>query len=399
MLSIEEQLEIIKRGAVDIIPEEELIEKLKTNRPLIIKFGADPSAPDIHLGHIVVLRKLREFQRLGHKIVFVIGDFTGMIGDPTGKSETRKQLTKEEVKKNAKTYQEQIGKILDIDKIEIRFNSEWLAPFNFEEVIRLSSKYTVARMLERDDFSNRYKEGRAISVHEFFYPLMQGYDSVALNADIELGGTDQTFNLLVGRDLQREYGQEPQAVVTMPLLEGLDGVQKMSKSLGNYIGINEPAKEIFGKIMSISDELMIKYYKLLTDVPLKEIEEMPSDFQSGKKHPKNEKKRLAKLIIKEFYSKEEAEKADKEFEQVFKKNKLPEDIPEFRTISSERKIADILADSGMVGSKSEGKRFIKQGGVKINGEKINDIDLIIKPENGMIIQIGKRKFIKLICEV
>ncbi|MDD5090082.1 MAG: tyrosine--tRNA ligase, partial [Candidatus Wallbacteria bacterium] len=321
-----EQLELLQRGAVDLISAEELTKKLERGKPLTVKLGADPSAPDIHLGHVVVLRKMREFQRLGHKIVFLIGDFTGMIGDPTGKSETRRQLTRDEVQANARSYQDQIGRILDLDRMEVRFNSEWLSCLSFEDVIRLSSKYTVARMLERDDFSNRYKEGRPIAVHEFFYPLMQGYDSVALKADVELGGTDQTFNLLVGRDLQREYGQEPQVIVTTPLLEGLDGVQKMSKSLGNYIGINEPPKEIFGKVMSISDQLMLKYYELLTDVPVAEIKAMPGDFASGAKHPKNEKKRLARLIIESFYSAADATRADEEFENVFRNNQLPDDM-------------------------------------------------------------------------
>lgn len=396
MLSVDEQLKIIKRGTVEIIPEEELIEKLKTGKPLRIKLGADPSAPDIHLGHIVVLKKLRDFQNLGHKIIFVIGDFTGMIGDPTGKSETRKQLTIEEVKKNAETYKKQISKILDISKVEIRFNSEWLSKMNFVDVIRLSSHYTVARMLERDDFSKRYKEGRSISIHEFLYPLMQGYDSVALNSDIEIGGTDQTFNLLVGRDLQREYNQKPQVIITMPLLEGLDGVQKMSKSLGNYIGINESPKEIFGKIMSISDELMLKYFKLLTNVPLYEIENMPKDFKTGRRHPKEEKKRLARIIITEFYSQKDALAAEEEFERVFKMNKLPDNIPEINSAGIKKRLAVLLKEGGLVSSNSEGKRFIKQGAVRINGGRVTNPDIEIVPKKGDIIQIGKRKFIKII---
>ncbi|MDD2717617.1 MAG: tyrosine--tRNA ligase [Candidatus Wallbacteria bacterium] len=389
-----EQLEIIRRGTLDIIPEEELSAKLQKGRPLNIKFGADPSAPDIHLGHVVVLRKLRDFQRLGHKIVFLIGDFTGMIGDPTGKSETRKQLSKEEVLRNAKTYQEQIGKILDINKMEIRFNSEWLSKMNFEDVIRLASKYTVARILERDDFAKRFAGNLPISIHEFFYPLMQGYDSVALKTDIEIGGKDQTFNLLVGRELQREYGVEPQVILTMPLLEGLDGVQKMSKSLGNYIGINEPPDKIFGKIMSISDELMLKYFKLLTELPLQEIERMPEDFKSGARHPRSEKKRLARLIITDLHSESVAQAADEEFENVFKKNELPEDIPDFNSPRSQ-KLCVILKDSGLVPSNSEGKRQIVQGGVRINGQKVADPEIEVSFNNGDIIQIGKRKFVRI----
>ncbi len=395
-MTIDEQLDYLTKGAVDCIQREDLKKKLESGKRLRVKVGFDPTAPDLHLGHTVIIRKMKHFQDLGHEVVFLIGDFTGMIGDPSGKSKTRKQLSREEVEKNAETYKKQIFKILDPEKTVIKFNSEWLGALGSEGFIRLASKYTVARILERDDFSKRLKENRPIALHELLYPLCQGYDSVALKCDVELGGTDQTFNLLVGRDLMREYGLEPQVVMTMPILEGLDGVEKMSKSLGNYVGINESPKEMFGKLMSISDELMYKYYELLTDMPLKEIEQLKRDVEEGRKHPKEVKKQLAKMIIADFHSKEDALKAEEEFEKVFAKKQLPDDMPEIVVSKGDYPFARFLADNALASSASEAKRLIKQGGVSLNGEKIKDPSYVFSPEKGeYIIKVGKRKFAKV----
>lgn len=398
MLPPVEQLKIIKRGVVEIIQEDELLEKLKESfikgKPLRVKAGFDPTAPDLHLGHTVLLNKMRQFQQLGHEVVFLIGDFTGMIGDPTGKSETRKALTKEEVMKNAETYKEQVFKILDPHKTIIDFNSRWLEPLTGKDMIFLAAKYTVARMLERDDFAKRYESGKPIGIHEFMYPLLQGYDSVALKADIELGGTDQKFNLLVGRDLQREYGIRPQTVITLPLLEGLDGVNKMSKSLGNYVGITESPKEIFGKLMSISDELMLRYYELLSDLGLEDLERLKEDIKSGKKHPLEAKKELAMEMVRRFHSEEDAIRARREFEEVFSKHGLPEDMPEY-LLEGERSLVDILYEASIVSSKSEGKRLIQQRAVEINGEKVLDINYKLNLDGEKIVKVGKRKFLKI----
>lgn len=400
MLSAAEQLKLIRRGVAEILPEEDLVKKLeksvKTGKPLKVKLGLDPTAPDIHLGHTVVLRKLKQFQDLGHEITIIIGDFTGRIGDPTGRSVTRKQLTDEEVVHNAKTYQEQIFKILDPEKTIVRFNSEWLSKLNFADVIRLAASYTVARMLEREDFKNRYVNNQPISVHEFLYPLMQGYDSIALGADIEFGGTDQTFNLLMGRHLQEHNGQEPQVAITMPILEGLDGVQKMSKSLGNYIGIDEEPKEIYGKSMSIPDELMGRYYTLVTEVPVEEIESLMKDWKNGTKHPRDLKMNLAFTITKLYCGEEAAQNAQEEFVKVFQKKDLPDEI-EGKEWPGEgdQPLPSLLVALGLASSTSEARRSIEQGAVKINMEPIKDVKAEIKKESGMIFQVGKRKFCKI----
>ncbi|TCK05392.1 tyrosine--tRNA ligase [Phorcysia thermohydrogeniphila] len=394
----EEQLRIIKRGTAEIIGEEELLEKLKSGKVLRVKAGFDPTAPDLHLGHTVLLWKLRDFQELGHKVYFLIGDFTAMIGDPTGKSETRPPLSREEVLKNAETYAQQVFKILDPEKTVVVFNSEWLGKLSATDLIKLSSKYTVARMLERDDFAKRFKEGRPIHIHEFIYPLLQGYDSVELKADVELGGTDQKFNLLIGRHLQREFGQEEQVCIMMPILEGLDGVQKMSKSLGNYIGILEPPEEQFGKVMRISDELMWRYYRLVTRIPEEEIAEMEKAVQEGKLHPMEAKKRLAETIVKTFHGEEAARKAREHFERVFSKRELPENIPEPKITVTENPIwlPKLLKLVGLVSSTSEGRRQIRGGGVRIDGEKILDenfkVDLL---EKEFVLQVGKRRFARI----
>lgn len=396
----QKQLEILKRGTAEIVPEDELLKKLEksvaTGKPLKIKLGLDPTAPDIHIGHTVVLNKLRQFQDLGHQVQLLIGDFTGRIGDPSGKSETRKQLTDEEIKANAQTYAEQIFKVLDKDKTQIVFNSEWLGPMNFADVLKLAAKYTVARMMERDDFTKRFKEGIPISVHEFLYPLMQGYDSVALESDVELGGTDQKFNLLVGRSLQKEYGQEPQVTLMMPILEGLDGIQKMSKSLGNYIGINEDPNEIFGKTMSISDELIGRYFLLATRVPIEEVDAMAAAMKNGELNPRDAKMRLAREFITMYHSAEAAEAAEERFKLVFSKGDIPEDIPEYKVSEPSVFLPKLLVEAGLVSSASEGRRMIQQGGVKIDGEKIEDDNATIEVKDGSVVQVGKRKFARLI---
>ena len=394
---VEEQMAVIRRGVAEIVPEEELKDKLfraiKENRPLRIKLGLDPTAPDIHLGHTVVLNKLRQFQDLGHEVHLIIGDFTGRIGDPSGKSETRKQLTEEEVIANAATYKEQIFKVLDAERTIIHFNSEWLMPLNLVDVLNLAGKYTVARMLERDDFSRRYKEGMPIGIHEFMYPLMQGYDSVELRSDLELGGTDQKFNLLVGRNLQKEYGMEPQVALTMPILEGTDGVQKMSKSLGNYIGVNDEAYEMFGKTMSIPDTLIIRYFELLTRVSLQELQKLQQAMSSGELNPRDAKMRLAREIISMYHSAGEARKAQDKFELVFSRRDIPDDIPEILVEAGEVWLPKFMSDHKLVKSTSEGKRMLEQGAIKVNGEKFGNENLGL--EDGMVIQVGKRKFGKI----
>ncbi|MCX8084723.1 MAG: tyrosine--tRNA ligase [Calditerrivibrio sp.] len=400
MLGIEDQLKVIKRGAEEIISEEELKEKLaysiRNNIPLRVKAGFDPTAPDLHLGHTVLIQKMKHFQDLGHHVIFLIGDFTGLIGDPTGKSETRKPLTREEVLKNAETYKEQVFKILDPEKTEIAFNSHWMDKMSSYDMIKLASCYTVARMLERDDFSKRYNSGRPISIHEFLYPLVQGYDSVALRADVELGGTDQKFNLLVGRDLQRMNGQSPQIALTVPILEGLDGVQKMSKSLGNYVGITEKPTDMFGKIMSISDELMLRYYLLLSDRSLDEIERIKNAIKDGSLHPMQAKKDLAEEIVKRFHGYAEAKNAREWFEQVFSKKEIPEDIKELE-MSTFDKLIDIIKKLGFAPSNSEVRRLAVSGAITLNGEKVENVDICLDTGE-YVLKVGKRNFAKLIVK-
>ncbi len=390
-MDAQRQLGILRENAVDLVSEEELYERLKEGRPLRVKLGVDPSRPDLHLGHMVVLKKLRQFQDLGHHVILIIGDFTGMIGDPSGRNDMRPMLTEKEVRENAKSYAEQAFKILDPEKTELRYNSEWLGKMKFADVIRLSAKYTVARMLERDDFSKRFKEGIPISISEFLYPLAQAMDSVAINADVELGGTDQLFNLLVGRKIMEEYGLKPQIVMTMPIIEGTDGKQKMSKSLGNYIAFNDTPKDMFGKVMSIPDYLIIKYMRLLTDVPRKKIEEYERLMKDGRINPRDVKMELAHLITEHFYGKDVADREKEEFIRVFSKKELPGEIPKVKMNDGE-KLVDLLIRIGAAKSRSEAKRLITQGGVKIDGEKITDINSTAREG---ILKVGKRKFFKL----
>jgi len=399
--SVNEQMDIIRRGADEIIPEDELVKKLeksiKENKPLRIKEGFDPTAPDIHLGHMVSIRKLRQFQQLGHQVIFLIGDFTGMIGDPTGRNEMRKHMTKEEVLKNAETYKKQIFKVLDPEKTIIDFNSRWHSKLMFEDVLVLTSKYTVARMLERDDFKKRMKASKPISIMEFLYPLVQGYDSVALKADVELGGTDQKFNLLVGRDIMSEYGLEPQVILTMPLLVGLDGKEKMSKSLGNYIGINEPPNEMFGKTMSISDNLIYTYFELATDVPNEELDKIKRQLEDPSLNPRDLKRRLAFEIVKIYHGETAAKEAEVEFEHIFSRRNLPTNMPEFAFSKTGGNIwiVRLMASAGLVKSNAEARRLIQQGAVNIDGRKILDANLEIKPEKDFILKVGKRRFLKV----
>ena len=400
MISAAEQFRLISHGVADLLPEDEFKKKLEksvaTNTPLIDKLGLDPTAPDIHLGHTVVLRKLKLFQDFGHKVIILIGDFTARIGDPTGKSVTRPPLTEEQVITNAKTYQEQIFKVLDPEKTEVRFNSEWLSKLDFADVLKLASKYTVARMLERDDFHKRYTEGRPISIHEFMYPLMQGYDSIALKADVEFGGTDQTFNLLMGRHLQGEEGMPEQTIITMPILEGLDGVQKMSKSLGNYIGISEAPSEMYGKAMSIPDELMMRYFMLVTDMSIEEQEQLGKDLESGAAHPRDVKMKLAHTIVRLYHGEEAANFGQEEFVRVFQKHAMPTDIPEYKVAFTDEPVfvPQLLSDAGLTASNGEARRSIKAGAFKIDGEKCNEEHIVLK--DGMVLQVGKRKFIKIV---
>jgi tyrosyl-tRNA synthetase len=403
-VDIEKQIDVIGRGSVDLISLPELKAKLtaagKAGRPLRVKLGLDPTAPDLHLGHTVVLQKLKQFQELGHTVIFLIGDFTGMIGDPTGRVETRPVLSKEQLLENAETYKKQVFKILDPEKTEIRFNSEWMEAMNASDMIRLCAKYTVARMLEREDFRGRLQNNLPISVHEFLYPLVQGYDSVALRADVELGGHDQIFNLLVGRDIQRAYGQESQVVVTVPLLEGTDGVNKMSKSYGNYIGIDEPPDTIYGKLMSISDELMLKYYELLSDITVEELRELKDAIIKGTIHPKDAKMRFAAEIVKRFHGPEQAIQAEANFNKVFRDRETPDDI---ETVALKRDkdafwVPQLLANLGMVTSTSEGKRMVAQGAVAINGQKLSSEELLTTGLTDFVVKVGKRKFKKVILE-
>jgi tyrosyl-tRNA synthetase len=401
MTSIKEQLELIERGAVDIIAREELIKKLQkseiTGIPLKVKAGFDPTAPDLHLGHTVLLQKLKHFQDLGHDIYFLIGDFTGMIGDPTGKSDTRRALTVEQVAENAETYKQQVFKILDPEKTHVVFNSTWLGKLTSIDMIKLASELTVARMLEREDFRNRFDTGRPISIHEFLYPLIQGYDSVAMQADVELGGTDQLFNVLMGRDLQRSRGMEPQVVLTMPLLEGLDGVNKMSKSLGNYIGINESADNIYGKVLSISDTLMFRYFSLLSDLSNLEIADLKEKVETGTLHPKEVKQRLARELVSRFHNVEAAQAAEENFTKVFQKGGVPDDLAEIRCSAREPiALPQLLVDAGLVSSTSDGRRMIRQSAVTIDGVKATDINMFISPEGERLIKVGKRRFCKVL---
>ncbi|MCM2675303.1 tyrosine--tRNA ligase [Alkalicoccobacillus plakortidis] len=397
---VDTQVNELMRGVVEIAPEYAFREKIEksvvTGVPLKIKLGMDPSAPDVHIGHTVVLHKLRQFQEFGHEIQLLIGDFTGRIGDPTGKSETRKALTNEQVMENAKTYVEQYSKVLDMDKVTLMYNSEWLKALNFEDIIKLASNLTVARLLERDDFEKRYKSQQPISIHEFFYPLMQGYDSVAMKSDIEVGGTDQKFNLLMGRQLQEAYGQEKQVAMTLPLIEGLDGVRKMSKSLNNYIGIDEAPNEIFGKSMSIPDELMVKYFRLATDLPLEEVDILEKGLADGSIHPRDAKMNLGSKLVAMYHGQEAAKEARAYFETVFQKNSLPDDMPVVKwEKDAQIGIIDLVVDLGLLPSKGEARRMIQNGGVKMNEEKVTDIKTEVTITEGLIVQVGKRKFVKI----
>lgn len=402
MKSVEEQRAVIERGCAELFSWEDLEKKLtkaiKEDKPLIVKAGFDPTAPDLHLGHTVLLQKMRQFQQLGHTINFLIGDFTGLIGDPTGKSETRPPLTRADIARNAETYKQQVFKVLDPAQTKVVFNSAWLGELSSYEMIHLASELTVARMLERDDFKKRFEGHRPISIHEFFYPLIQGYDSVALKADVELGGTDQLFNLLMGREMQRTRGIAPQVVLTMPLLEGLDGVNKMSKSLGNYIGISESADNIFGKILSMSDELMFRYYELLSDLTLEEIDQLKQDMEQGKIHPKTVKVQLAKELVARFHDQDAADAAEKNFEQIFKCHELPDDIPE-KNISVEGTsiwLPKLLLEAGLVQSSSDGRRMVKQNAVSVNGKKVADVKTEVATDAEVLIQVGKRRFCKVL---
>jgi tyrosyl-tRNA synthetase len=398
--SVNEQMDLIRRGAVEIIPEEELVQKIeksiKSGKPLNIKLGCDPSRPDLHIGHSVVLRKLAQFQQLGHQAILIIGDFTGMIGDPSGRNSTRPALTLEQTRINGESYFQQASKILDKNKTKIVYNSEWLGKMTFEDVIKLASKYTVARMLERDDFTKRYKAGEPISIHEFLYPLAQAMDSVAIQSDVELGGTDQKFNLLVGRDIQREYGVEPQVILTMPLLVGTDGIEKMSKSYDNYIGISDPPEQIFGRTMSIPDTLIYTYFELATNVSNEKLKEIKAALEDGKTNPRDLKRELARTLVAMYYDEAAAIKAQDEFDKIFIKKEIPDEIEEFNIEENkEINILDLLLLVNFAPSKGEAKRLVQQGGVSIDGEKVSDVHQNIKIKSGMILKVGKRKFLKL----
>jgi len=400
--TLNEQMDIIRRGTSEIIPEEELekkiVKSINTGKPLNIKLGCDPSRPDLHLGHSVVLRKLAQFQNIGHQAILIIGDFTGMIGDPTGRNATRPALTLEETRKHGESYFEQASKILSREKTKIVYNSSWLNTMSFEDVIKLASKYTVARMLERDDFTKRYKNGEPISIHEFLYPLAQGMDSVAIKSDVELGGTDQKFNLLVGRDLQREYGLEPQIILTMPLLVGTDGVEKMSKSYGNYIGLSDASNDMYGKSLSIPDTMIYTYYELATDVPGAKLAEVKAQLADSSVNPRNIKRELARTIVSMYYSDDEAVRAEEAFDKLFIKKEIPDDIPEFHlTIEgTEIGIIELLSVTNLVPSKSEARRLIQQGGVTVNSQKISNVNENISLQNENIVKVGKRNFLKII---
>ena len=395
MVSVQESLAIINRGCEELIVKQEMADKLATGRPLRVKAGFDPTAPDLHLGHTVLINKMRQFQDLGHQVIFLIGDFTGMIGDPTGKNATRPPLSREQIAENARTYKAQVFKILDPEKTEVAFNSTWFDPMNAADLIRLAARHTVARMLERDDFGKRYRGNQPIAIHEFLYPLVQGYDSVALRADIELGGTDQKFNLLVGRELQKDYNQSPQCILTMPLLEGLDGVNKMSKSLGNYVGINEPPEQIFGKLMSISDELMWRYIELLSFEPMSVVDKWKAEVAAGR-NPRDIKVAFAQEIVERFHDRAAAQNALADFEARFKQGGIPEDIPE-HTVDTIKMytLAQILKQVGLTASTSEAMRMIEQGGVRLDGEKVSDKGLVLGKGQEVVLQVGKRKFARI----
>jgi tyrosyl-tRNA synthetase len=396
---VDEQLKVITRGTVDLIPMEELVIKLEksyqTGKPLRIKQGFDPTAPDIHMGHTVGLRKLRQFQELGHQVVVIIGDYTGMVGDPSEKNSTRPRLTHEDVLENAKTYEQQFFKILDQDQTEIRYNGDWFSRMSFAEIMDLASKFTVARMLERDDFSKRYSSQLPISIHEFFYPLMQGYDSVMIRADIEIGATEQKFNLVIGRQIQKEYGQEPQIVLTLPVLEGIDGIQRMSKSVGNYIGIDEQPNDMFGKSMSIPDYLIYPYFELLTDVSLEELNIIRSQLENTKTNPMLLKRRLARTLVRMYHNENTAKLAEEHFDIVHKKKETPDDIPEFKMHKSSMRLIDLMLEAGIVSGKGEARRLIRQGGVKLDGQTISNELFEIQTLDGSILKVGKRKFLKI----
>lgn len=399
--SVNEQMDIIKRGAVEIIPEDELVAKLeksaKESKPLNIKLGCDPTRPDLHIGHSVVLRKLAHFQQCGHQAILIIGDFTTLIGDPSGRNSTRPALSMEEIKENAKSYFAQASKILDKSKTKIVYNNDWLGKMKFEDIVRLASKYTVARMLERDDFTNRYKKGVPISMHEILYPLAQAMDSVVVKSDVELGGTDQKFNLLVGRDIQREYGDEPQVVLTMPLLVGTDGKEKMSKSYDNYIGISESPSSIYGKTLSIPDELIYEYFVLATDVPDTELNEIKKELDDPNHNPRDSKRRLARKITAMYHSDEAAKTAEEEFDKVFKDKGLPDDLPEYSPAKKEVGLLELMVELKFASSNGEARRLVQQGGVNLDGDKIDDFKHVVKFDREKILKVGKRKFIKLLA--
>jgi tyrosyl-tRNA synthetase len=396
---INEQMDVIKRGVVELLPEDELVKKLerslKENKPLVIKQGFDPTAPDIHLGHTVGIRKLKHFQDLGHQVVVIIGDYTAMVGDPSEKNSTRPRLSHEQVMEHAKTYQEQFFKILDPEKTMVRFNGEWFSKMNFAEIMELASKFTVARMLERDDFAKRYANQQPISIHEFFYPLMQGYDSVMIKADVEIGATEQKFNLVIGRDIQREYGQEPQVILTLPVLEGLDGKQRMSKSIGNYIGIDEDPVQMYGKTMSIPDELIYRYFELVTDVTQDELQSIKQQLQDSTVNPRDLKMQLAFTLVRMYHGVQEAERAAQEFKKVFVKKDIPDEMPEIVVDRAEMRIDELLVATRTAQSKSEARRLITGGGVSVDGEKITDPFSVIKLKSGQILKVGKRKFVRI----
>ena len=402
LFTVNEQMDVIKKGTVEIIPEDELVQKIeksiKEKIPLNIKLGCDPSRPDLHIGHSVVLNKLREFQDFGHIAILIIGDYTGMIGDPSGKKKTRPQLTFEETRQNGISYFEQASKILDKEKTKILYNSEWLSKLTIEKLIGIMSKFTVQRILERDDFTKRLKEQTEISLHEILYPIMQGYDSVAIDSDVELGGTDQKFNNLIGRDMQKRFGKEPQVVLLMPLLEGTDGSEKMSKSLGNAIGISDAPKDIFGKAMSIPDTLIYKYFELGTRVPLERLQNIKSLLEDSNTNPRNVKRELAYELVKLYYDEETAEKAKEEFDTIFVKKEIPDDIPELELDTKDKKLIDLMFENNLTDSKSNARRLIEQGGISINGKKLTDINFIFNNEGVYIIKVGKKKFLKVIIK-
>lgn len=397
---VNEQMDLIRKGTVDIIPEDELVKKLersiKENKPLNIKLGCDPSRPDLHIGHAVVLNKLRDFQNLGHIAILIIGDATGMIGDPTGKKKTRPQLTWDETRENGKTYYDQASKILDNTKTKIVYNSEWLNKLSLEDLIRIMGKFTVQRIMERDDFENRWESEQEIAMHELLYPLMQGYDSYAIDADVELGGTDQRFNNLVGRDMQKRFGKEPQVVIVTPLLEGIDGNEKMSKSLDNAIGITEDPKDIFGKTMKIPDTLIYKYFQLGTQVPLDELSSIKKELEDPSTNPRDVKRRLGHEIVKLYYNEDTANRAIEEFDQIFIKKEIPDDIPEYKMNGEDIKLTQLMTNTKLSPSNGESRRLIEQGGVSIDGEKVSDVNFMVKSGSSFVLKVGKRKFLKII---